>query len=447
MPLHVQSVSEITRSLKEVVEGEFRFVHIRGEVSNLKCPFSGHLYFTLKDSGAQIRAVLFKGQKRYLAEDMKDGQQLICHGRVSVYEPRGEYQLLVDTVDFFGTGLLQLQFEKQKLRLAAEGLFAVEKKKEIPSFPRNIVLITSPAGAAVHDFLTICKKRKTSAKIYIIPVRVQGDGASEEIAAALEMVNRKSIGDLIVLCRGGGSLEDLWAFNEECVARAIHASLIPVVTGIGHEIDFTIADFCADFRAPTPTGAAEKVIPDNVGLLVFIEKLRGRLISNILRNIVIQKNRVLYNYRLLGDMSSIFLNCSVTLDRCVLRLVQAINYTLRTRTQSYEELTKRLQHQAPATRIEYQLQHLEFLFTRLKREMVALVDRKQAGFAGQMMRLDGVSPIATLARGYSIVRKVNHSTGELEIIRKSSEVGLEDQLDIYLYSGRIQCEVIGKQEH
>jgi exodeoxyribonuclease VII large subunit len=445
MQLHIQSVSELTHSIRNLLEGEFRFVHIHGEISNLKCPFSGHLYFTLKDSDAQMKAVLFKGQRKYLAENIKDGQQVICHGRISVYEPRGEYQLIVDTVDFFGTGLLQIQFEKQKQRLAAEGLFAPENKKALPVFPRNIILITSPTGAAVHDFLTICRKRKTSARIRILPVRVQGEGAAEEIANAVNRVNREIDADLIVLCRGGGSLEDLWAFNEECVARAIYTSRIPVVTGIGHEIDFTIADFCADFRAPTPTGAAEMVIPDNISLLSSVQKLQGQLAATIRRKLESGRQQVANNQRFLGDLGSIFLNSSLKLDICTARLIQSMKDILSNYATSCEQLTGRLQHQAPVVKIRFQQQHLEFLTNTLERQMAAQLERKTTAFSQQIARLDAMSPLATLARGYAIISKRNIQTSQFTIITESRQVELEDHLEIRLHYGRLQCEVTGKE--
>ncbi len=445
MQLIIQSVSELTRSIRTLLEGEFRFVHIQGEITNLKCPFSGHLYFTMKDSDAQLKAVLFKGQRKFLAENVKDGQQVVCHGRISVYEPRGEYQLIVDTVDFFGTGLLQLQFEKQKQRLAAEGLFAQENKKELPAFPQDIVLITSPAGAAVHDFLTICKIRKTSTRIRILPVRVQGEGAAEEIAHAISRVNREISADVIVLCRGGGSLEDLWAFNEEYVARAIYHSRIPVVTGIGHEIDFTIADFCADFRSPTPTGAAEKIIPDNIRLLATIKNFREQISATILRKLESKRSRIAYNRRLLGDLDSIFVNSSLKLDSCIAGLVQSIKDIFQHHAASCERLAGRLQHQAPLVKIRFQQQHLNFLNTRMERQMTALLEGKRTTFLQQIARLNTMSPLATLARGYSIVSKCNGRPGEPRIVTDSSQVDSKDQLEIRLHHGKIQCEVTGKE--
>ena len=441
MQLHIQTVSELTRSLATLFDNNYRFVHIHGEISNLKCPFSGHLYFTLKDSNAQLKAVLFKGQKRYLAENVKDGQQVICHGRISVYEPRGEYQIVVDTVDFLGSGLLQLEFEKRKQRLIAEGLFDQEHKKNIPVFPEEIILITSPGGAAVHDFLTLCRIRKTSARIRILPVRVQGEGAAEEIAEAIDRVNREIDSDVIVLCRGGGSLEDLWAFNEECIARAIYRSRIPVITGIGHEIDFTIADFCADFRAPTPTGAAEKIIPDNTRLLASIRKLREQMAGHIGRKLKNSLDRVAYNRRLLGDLSSRVVNASLKLDSCLATLVQSMQDLLRHRERTSDDLARRLQDQAPLVKILFQQQRLDFLNTNIKRQTAALLERKTSRFAHQIARLQAVGPLATLARGYSIVTAQDTLSGGKKIIMDSAQVTVHDQLEIRLHRGYLSCEV------
>lgn len=446
MSLQIQSVSELTRSLKDLLEGNFRFVHIHGEVSNLKSPLSGHLYFTLKDSHAQLKAVLFKGQQRYLGEAIQDGQQLVCHGRISVYEPRGEYQLVIDTVDFLGTGLLQIRFEKQKLRLAAEGLFDPEHKKNLPSFPREIVVITSPTGAAIYDFLTICKRRMTSARILIFPVRVQGEGAASEIAAAIDRVNGETDADVIVLCRGGGSLEDLWAFNEDVVARSIYNSRIPVLTGIGHEIDFSIADFCADFRAPTPTGAAEVIIPDNIALQESLQILERRLCSIIERRLATEENRIAANRRFLGDLGSLFINHTLRLDACLTALIQSIRDRLAKFDSSCLELTRRLQRRAPVVTIDLQQQRLENLKGLLTHQMESLFERKKTAFLQQAAKLESMSPLATLARGYAIVSKEDIGTDVPDIVTDSKQVEIHDRLAIRLHRGRLHSAVIDKEE-
>ena len=271
------SVSELTGTIKRMLEGRFPFVHVAGEISNLRQPGSGHLYFTLKDDRAQIKAVLFKMQQRYLEKPPKNGQMVICRGRLSVYEPRGDYQLIVDALDLHGAGELQIAFEQLKRKLAEEGIFDQSVKKELPPLPRHITLVTSPTGAAVHDFIRIAQNRFPQARISVYPVAVQGDTAAKEIRQAIIDINDHLDTDIIVLCRGGGSIEDLWAFNDEQLARAIYASVVPVVSAVGHEVDVTIADFAADLRAPTPSGAAEMILPDSSGLADRIAGLARRI--------------------------------------------------------------------------------------------------------------------------------------------------------------------------
>ncbi|MCA1766468.1 MAG: exodeoxyribonuclease VII large subunit, partial [Desulfobulbaceae bacterium] len=299
----IQSVSELTRSIRGLLETQFPFVTVTGEISNLRKPYSGHLYFTLKDQDAQLRAVLFKQQQRYLDIRPENGQQIICRGRVSVYEPRGEYQLLIDSMEAQGEGRLQIAFEQLKIDLERQGLFEQSVKKPLPFLPDKVSLITSPQGAAVHDFLRMAENRYPGLPIEIIPVRVQGEGAGAEISKALYFLNEQQTTDVIVLCRGGGSLEDLWAFNEESLARAIYVSKIPVVSAIGHEIDFTISDFVADYRAATPSAAAEAVIPDKKALQQRIRRAEYNLSSNLTRINDRYRFRVDTRKRMLGDPS------------------------------------------------------------------------------------------------------------------------------------------------
>ncbi len=343
--IHIHSVSELTETLKRKLETEYRFVHIQGEVSNLRRPFSGHLYFSLKDHSAQIKAVLFKGQKKYLSAEIEDGQHIICHGRISVYAPRGEYQIIVDTVDHYGAGLLQMQFEQLKQRLAQEGLFDSERKKPLPPFPRDLAVITSPTGAALFDFLKIADMRRTFTKILVYPVRVQGKGAAEEIAAAVRRLNRDIRPDILVLCRGGGSIEDLQAFNEEVVARAIFDSRVPVVTGVGHETDTTIADYCADMRAPTPTGAAELLFRDGGQAQAHVAAMKRRLASRITSLLEERELRVRQSARLLGDMDSVFIPLSLRLDMQITRIFEKVQGILQRRTARLHALKMRLEMQ------------------------------------------------------------------------------------------------------
>ncbi len=437
----ILTVSQISRSIRTLLEGEFRFISVSGEISNLSRPYSGHSYFTLKDEGAQLRAILFKGQQRFLAKDIKDGQQVICHGRISVYEPRGDYQLIVDSIDFHGAGVLQLQFEKLKNQLAVEGLFDQARKKMIPLFPRKIVLITSPTGAAVHDFLKVWRNRQWGATIQIYPVRVQGTGAAEEIAAAIATVNRELDCDIIVLCRGGGSLEDLWAFNEECVARAIAGSTLAIVTAIGHEVDFTIADFCADLRTPTPTGAAEQIIPNLSILQRQILIFKRQLTILLLQKIDNYSRQVSQNRRLLGDLRLNLAHFTLKLDHTTSLLTSSMERFLQQQTLNFATVRARLEHQSPVTRMTIQRQRLAHITTKLIHQMHVFLHQKNAAFSAQAALLDSVSPLATLARGYAIVRRKQTEQKKDDIITSSRQVHRGEQIEILLHSGRLDCEV------
>ncbi len=437
---NVLSVSQITSQIKNILESKYRFVSIQGEISNLRVPFSGHSYFTLKDKNAQIRGVLFKGNVRYLEQPLQDGQQVICRGRLSVYEPRGEYQIIVDTVDHHGSGVLQAQFEALKASLSAEGLFAAEIKKQIPPFPSSITVISSATGAAIHDFLKICSNRATSATISVYPVAVQGEKAASEIANAIERVNREVKSDLIVLCRGGGSLEDLWAFNEELVARAIYNSAIPIVTGIGHETDHTIADFCADLRSPTPTGAAEAIIPDTAALISVISN-QVRSMSralytklNFSAERLRQQKRALKGY--LGKVDHAALRVDAVTERLHYSLEQYFNQQANRISQFY----LRLQNQAPLAKIKMKEQHLNHLRENLKRRMVDILKQQEEHLAGTAALLNSVSPLSTLARGYSIVQLESGSRGG-KVVTDSAQVREGDEVNVRLHKGRLLCVV------
>jgi len=276
---NVFTVSELTAHIKTLLEGRFGFVWVTGEISNLRRPGSGHVYLTLKDGQSQIRAVMFRQGTRNAVFDLDDGMSVVCRGRVSVYQPRGEYQLIIDTVEPKGLGALQLAFEQLKTRLAQEGLFDPSHKQQIPFLPRRIGIVTSPTGAAIRDILHVTARRFPSIPVRIAPVRVQGIEAPQEICDAITLFNAMDDVEVIIVTRGGGSLEDLFCFNDERIARAIYASEIPVISAVGHEIDFTIADFVADLRAPTPSAAAELVVPMRRDLVESLRSLRTRLVS------------------------------------------------------------------------------------------------------------------------------------------------------------------------
>ncbi|HIQ38344.1 MAG TPA: exodeoxyribonuclease VII large subunit [Desulfocapsa sulfexigens] len=443
----VYSVSSLTRELKNLVEGKYRFIQVQGEISNLKIPFSGHAYFTLKDDTAQLKAVLFKGQSRYLEKPIKDGQQVICHGRISIYEPRGDYQIIVDNIDFKGSGLLRQRFEKLKKQLEAEGLFEQARKQEINSFPKEIVLITSPGGAAIHDFLNTWRKRSFPTHITVLPVRVQGDSAAAEIAGSIAATSRiLPETDIIVLCRGGGSLEDLWAFNEEIVARAIARSTIPIVSAIGHEVDFSISDFCADLRAPTPTAAAEMIFPDGHELRKHISRLQTALTNAIYNTIDTNQYRVDQNRRLLGDMNFLFTNGSLRLDHTTLKLYTVMEKSITNGITRCNALSTRLHSHSPMARVHVQEQRLKFATEKLSYLFEKCLADKETLLGQQAALLDTVSPLQTMKRGYSITSKINPQNGKKTVIRESKQLKKDDLVEIRFHKGTVECGVIATED-
>ena len=437
----ILTVTELTRSIRGILETEFPFVTVTGEISNLRQPYSGHLYFTLKDEDSQLKAVLFKAQQKYLRDLPDDGQQVICRGRISVYEPRGEYQLIIDYVERLGTGELQIAFEKLKLKLAQEGLFDQAHKKDIPQFPSRIALVTSPEGAALYDFLKVALQRLPSQPIEIYPVRVQGKEAAPEICEALAELNRLKRSDVIVLCRGGGSIEDLWPFNEENVARAIYESNIPVVSAIGHEIDFTIADFTADLRAPTPSAAAEAVVPNRVILAEHLQRLKHILSKTVLQKIREKRHQVIMQQRMLGDPRSIVSHYFIYLDNVYSSLVHGFNTFLYKRTMHLESVSGRLHKLSPIQQLVYQQQWTRELTRRLRSIMSQQLIKKRARLSAAATLLDAMSPMGVLGRGYAVVRSGPREKPPGELIRSSRQVTVGKDLEVILQEGTIGCEV------
>lgn len=354
----ILTVTRLAALLKDVVEENFTQVLVEGEISNFTIPASGHFYFSLKDEGAQLRAVMFRGQARLLAFRPENGMRVILAGRVSLYTQRGEVQLVVDTIEPRGVGSLQVAYEQLKKKLAAEGLFSEERKRPLPVFPRTVGVVTSATGAAIHDIINVLRRRGAGVRLLLRPVRVQGDGAAAEIAEAIADHNRLGAADVLIVGRGGGSLEDLWAFNEEVVARAIHASVIPVISAVGHEVDTTIADFVADLRASTPSAAAELVAKSRLELEGHLDHLAQRLAGQM-------QGRL----ELLGER------------------VQGLSRRLRSPRQ---QLLLWRQRQADLVR-------------RLERAMARRQQETQGRLATAVGRLDLLSPLRTLERGYAIV--------------------------------------------
>ncbi|MHB8809445.1 MAG: exodeoxyribonuclease VII large subunit [Desulfobulbaceae bacterium] len=430
------SVTELNASIRGLLETRFPFVSVAGEISNLRQPLSGHLYFTLKDEQSQLKAVLFKMQQRYLSDPPADGKLAVCRGRLSVYEPRGEYQLIVDTLDFHGVGTLQLEFEKLKKKLAAEGLFDQERKKTLPPFPEHITLITSPRGAAVHDFLRIARQRFPQTPIAIYPVTVQGRQAAGEIVEALATVNAHLRATVIVLCRGGGALEDLWAFNEEQVARAIAASTLPVVSAVGHEIDFTIADLAADLRAPTPSAAAQMLLPDSHALRARLAQLRGRLLRRMSARLERLADRTAASIYRLGTMQRRLDRLLLRLDHRTTDLERAARAVLIANHHALERAGQRLRLTYPLTRLQMQEQQLTALHRRLLAAGRASMDAAGQALERAAGLLEAVSPLATLARGYAIVRT---PAPDGKIVTDSRQVRVDGRVEITLHQGTLEC--------
>lgn len=413
-PAQVLTVSELTRRVKDLLESNFPSVWIEGEISNLRTPSSGHVYFTLKDANAQLASVMFRGAADKLQFKLKDGLAIIAYGDVSVYERQGQYQIIVRQLLPKGLGALQLAFEELKRKLAAEGLFDQARKKPIPALPQRIGLVTSPTGAALRDFLKIIGRRYPNLHIIIYPVRVQGDGAAAEIASAIDEFNTLKLVDVIIVTRGGGSLEDLWAFNEEAVARALARSQIPTISAVGHEIDFTICDFVADLRAPTPSAAAEIVVTAKQEFEGLLEQSRRQLDKDLRLRLAELRRRLaeLATADVLRQPAELIRQYQQQVDDLAHRLTQATHGAFddqRARLANACEKFKLLGPQALVARWKQRLE------SESRRFEAALARRKQIAqtrLDHARSKLEVLSPKSTLQRGYSITR-----TAEGQVVR------------------------------
>ncbi len=429
------TVSELNRATKDLLSSHFSIVQVEGEISNLSKPSSGHIYFSLKDKKAQIRCAMFKSQQRRLKFKPENGKQVILSAQVSLYEARGDYQLIVDNMQLDGEGDLQQAFEQLKTKLLNEGLFVAEKKHILPEIPRQIGIISSATGAAVHDILTVLKRRFPSIPVIIYPTAVQGEQAKFEIVDALEMTNQQKKVDLIILARGGGSLEDLWAFNEESVARAIFKSNIPVISGIGHEVDFTIADFVADFRAATPSAAAESAVPDQQIWLKQFQSIKYQLQQIIQRRLIQaqQSSRWLTKRLQQQHPGQQLQRHAQTLDHQELRLLAAIKVKI---TQHKEQITRQnsvLQQFNPVRKISLYQQQLRYLHNRLTVTIQHKLESSQNKYRLLVQTLNAVSPLATLERGYAIVSMADSSS----VLTSSRQVSMQDTIKTRLHHGQI----------
>lgn len=435
----VYTVSGLNREARELLNRHFFKIRVEGEISNLSMPSSGHIYFSLKDSDAQIRCALFRPQIRRAALALKNGQQVIVTAQVSLYEPRGDYQLIVEHVEEAGLGALQRAFQLLKEKLAAEGLFDAARKQTIPSLPACIGVITSPTGAALRDILTVLQRRCASVPVIIYPTAVQGENAKAEIVKALAIANRHRECELLIVARGGGSLEDLWAFNEESVARAIYASRIPVIAAIGHETDFTIADFVADLRAPTPSAAAEHAVPDQQVLLRQFRQGEARLRQQLQNRLQGAAQRLNWLDKRLRQQhpGRRLQNNAQRLDDLEVRLSQAVRLKLQRGAARVDKLQTHLGRFHPQIQIHAYALRQQYLAQRLNAAIELQLCRNGERLAARSQALHTVSPLATLQRGYAIVTVAGGNTP----LTSTVELRLGTLLKTRLANGRIVSRI------
>ncbi|MEE4607894.1 MAG: exodeoxyribonuclease VII large subunit [Desulfobacteraceae bacterium] len=437
IPRTVLSVSQLTLKIKQLVDASFEFVWLTGEISNFKIPASGHAYFTLKDAEAQIAAVMFRGVRRTLRFEPRDGLGVIGLGRISVYPPRGAYQIILEYLEPAGAGALQQAFEALKAKLAAEGLFDAARKRPLPLLPRQIAVVTSATGAVFHDICHVALRRFPNLAIQLVPTAVQGAAAVVAIVNAIDLANRHAGADLIILARGGGSLEDLQAFNSEPVARAIAASALPVVSAVGHETDFTIADFVADLRAPTPSAAAEIVVPLKTELAGGIRHLTDLLHGRMRARLDLHRARV-------GEMTA-RLNVTrrridearLRLDDLAARMARSLRQRAAYQRQRMQWLEARLATAHPRQQVARMRERLAAETDRLLSAHRLFIARRRQALDPLAARLAALSPLAVLARGYSITRRLpDHA-----VVSDASTVEAGANLEILLARGRLKARV------
>ena len=433
------SVSRLNTEVRATLEGSFPLLWVEGEISNLASPRSGHLYFSLKDAHAQVRCALFRAKRLLLRFEPTNGIQVLARARVGFYEPRGEFQLIVEHLEPAGAGSAQREFEELKRRLQAEGLFDTERKRALPGFPRRLGVITSPSGAAIRDVLKVLRRRAPQLAVTIFPAQVQGKDAPEELLEALNIALQRADCDLLLLTRGGGSIEDLAAFNDERLARAICAAQLPVVSAVGHEIDFTIADFVADRRAPTPSAAAELISPDTPLLSQGIAKLSQRLQNTQRRQLQAADTQLRTAQRRLqrAAPANRLQQGQQLLDRLDQRLLRAISGLLAEQRAALTIQTRHLVAQGPQRRLELLRQRLGALPARLRLAWQQQHARRTEHLAGCGRELHAVSPLATLQRGYSVLRR---SDGR-GVISKVGQLHPGDRIEALLADGRADLTV------
>lgn len=439
------TVTALTRYLKRKFDTDphLQEVWIKGELSNFKWHSRGHMYFTLKDENTRIQGVMFAGDNRYIKFKPEDGMKVLIRGEVTVYEAYGQYQIYAKEMQPDGVGNLYLAYEELKKRLELEGLFAREKKKMIPKFPEHIGVITSPTGAAIRDILTTLKRRYPIARITILPVLVQGEQAAASITKAIQHANHIGGFDVIIAGRGGGSIEDLWPFNEEIVARAIFESIIPIISAVGHETDFTIADFVADLRAPTPTAAAELAVPHLEELLERLTVTKGRMIRAINERVALEKKHLQhlqksYAFRYPRQLVN---QKEQELDRLLDKLSKEMARKLEMKKDKFTQLKARLRKSHPAAQISRENERLERLIRGLERAAIKQMNEKRLQLSNTVTTLNALNPLKVMERGYSLVYNE-----EQKLVKSIHQVGPGDTIKVRLTDGSLDCQVWGIEE-
>lgn len=435
----IYSVSRLNAEVRSVLDGSFPLLWVQGEISNLAQPASGHLYFSLKDAASQVRCALFRGKRRLLAFRPSNGAQVVVRARVGLYEPRGDYQLIVEHMEPAGDGALRLALEQLKQRLAAEGLFADARKRPLPRYPRQVGLITSASGAALHDLLTVLARRFPLLPVLIYPVQVQGAGAAEALIAAIALANRRQDCDLLILARGGGSLEDLMPFNDEALARAIAASQRPIVTGIGHEVDLSIADLVADQRGATPSAAAALVAPEETEVRREVELVESRLARSLRQRLAAsaqQLTALRRHLNLLHPRARLEQRMQ-RVDELTRRLERGARRRQGLSAESLLRLQGRLRTASPARRLRSDSERAARAAQRLDAAAARLIEQRRQRLSALVGGLEARSPLATLARGYAIVTAAPSGT----LVRTPEQVQPGDRIDVRVQGGRVAAIV------
>ncbi len=433
----VFTVSQLTGLVRTSVETDFSDVWLEGEVSNLRAPGSGHMYCTLKDDSCQIRTVIFRSTASRLRFGLEDGLHIVARGRLTVYEPRGEYQIVLEYAEPKGAGALQLAFEQLKQRLTAEGLFDVDRKRPLPLCPRTIGIVTSPTGAAIQDLLALLRRRCPSVRIIIAPVQVQGPEAAQQISDAVRGLNELDDIEVIIVGRGGGSSEDLWSFNEELVVRAIAASRVPVVSAVGHETDVTLADFAADLRAPTPSAAAEAVVPVLADVLDRLRELGARCHQAIRRRYGGEQQRLDLMCSHLAHIRVTILKGAQRVDSAVLQMTYALQAAMQARREKVHASFHRVMASGPQAQVRQSFAVLPQFTSRLHSVMRHHLERRTQKMRACSVQLNQLSPLAILGRGYGLVEQASTH----QIIRSAEQVAVGEDIVARLAKGSLQCTV------